>query len=148
MGARLVKRPTNPVQNWTNQNQSGSAWFSVEPKDPKRDPIDSKKSPDKENPSSSKDSSKTGANSSSGKSPVKGPKHKKTSKSTNKPPIAPKTKALINLSNKYESLMDTDDPISAKCIPIKPLVPRHLYFHLSNGESKYNYTMELPRSKA
>ena len=91
--------------------------------DPKRDPINSKKSQDKENPSSSKDSSKTGANSLSGKSPVYGPKHKTTPKITNKPPIPPKTKALNNLSNKYDCLMDTDDPISTKCIPMKPLVP-------------------------
>ena len=135
------KYSTPPIFNGgqvgQNTNQSGSKLDQSEPKGVQsgsvlnqkgsnKDPIDSKKSPDKGNPSSSsKDSSKAGASSSSGKAPVKGQKYKKTSKSQtpNKPPIATKPLKLINLSNKFDSLMETDDPISAKCIPKTPLIP-------------------------
>ena len=136
------KYSTPPIFNGgqvgQNTNQSGSKLDQSEPKGVQsgsvlnqkgfnKDPIDSKKSPDKGNPSSSssKDSSKAGASSSIGKAPVKGQKYKKSSKSQTpyKPPIATKPLELINLSNKFDSLMETDDPISAKCIPKTPLIP-------------------------
>ena len=90
-------------------------------------PKENKETPPKDNNSSRSESKKIVSTESckgEGKTNSKSIIKKSKQDGGSKPPIAPKP-TLAKLSNRFDVLMDTSDPISPACIPPKPIVPRN-----------------------